>query len=558
MVKKILGFLYGEAGTINQTALLLGVFAFLSQILAFFRDRLLAHFFGASSELDVYYAAFRIPDFIFVTIASLVSLSVLVPFIVEKENANSEELKSFLGDIFSFFTLIITVTCSVVFFLMPWLVSIFFRGLNAADLDSVTLISRLLLLSPIFLGFSNLLGSITQAHNRFVLYAIAPLLYNMGIILGIFFTAEKLGIVGVAIGVVAGAFMHVAVQAPFVIKEGLWPSFSFRFNTKSIIRVVKISLPRTLTLSMSSVVLILLLSFASYLSTGSISILSFSINLQSVPLSIIGVSYSLAAFPTLSRRFQEKNLSAFLEQIQISARFIIFWSVLVTALIIILSSQIVRVVLGTGLFDLNATRLTSVSLSIFVFSSVFQSLLLLFMRGFYSAGYTRAPLIINLFSTFLTIILGLAFTRLFEFYEHFKTNFISLLGVEGVEGSAVLMLPLAYSVGMIVNCIILWAYFEKEFNGFTQGIYKTLIQSFFASLALGFTSYSSLGPLGRIFDTSTTLGLFSQGLFAGLAGILMALLILIVFRSPELYLVRDSLTERFWKRGVIATDPEIV
>ena len=84
MVRKILGFLYRETNTINQAALLLGLFAFLSQVLAFLRDRLLAHIFGAGSELDIYYAAFRIPDLIFVAAASVVSLSVLIPFIIEE------------------------------------------------------------------------------------------------------------------------------------------------------------------------------------------------------------------------------------------------------------------------------------------------------------------------------------------------------------------------------------------------------------------------------------------------------------------------------------------
>src|SRR3989344_3607386 len=107
MVRKIFGFLHKEASSLNQAALLLGVFAFLSQVLAFLRDRLFAHIFGASETLDIYYAAFRIPDFIFVTVASIVSLSVLVPFIIEKEAENSEVLRDFMDNIFSFFSVLI-------------------------------------------------------------------------------------------------------------------------------------------------------------------------------------------------------------------------------------------------------------------------------------------------------------------------------------------------------------------------------------------------------------------------------------------------------------------
>ncbi|MFZ2763804.1 MAG: lipid II flippase MurJ, partial [Minisyncoccia bacterium] len=216
MVRKIFGFLYKKTETLNQAALLLGLFAFLSQVLAFLRDRLLAHIFGASSELDIYYAAFRVPDFIFVTVASVVSLSVLIPFIIEKESEGVEKLLKFIDNIFSFFSILIVTVSGLAFFLMPWISDLLFKGLSTEALNEVVFISRILLLSPIILGFSNLFGSLTQAYSRFTIYALAPILYNAGIIIGIIFLAEKMGVVGVAIGVVLGASLHALVQVPFV------------------------------------------------------------------------------------------------------------------------------------------------------------------------------------------------------------------------------------------------------------------------------------------------------------------------------------------------------
>ena len=558
MVRKILGFLYGESGSLNQAAFLLGSFAFLSQILAFLRDRLLAHIFGAGAQLDIYYAAFRIPDLIFVTAASLVSLSVLVPFIIERETRGREDLKDFLNTIFSFFMILILSISLLAYFIMPSLNSALFRGLNSQALENVTSLSRLLLLSPILLGFSNLLGSVTQAYNRFTLYALAPLLYNTGIIFGIIFLTDQLGIQGVALGVVAGAFLHMAVQAPFVLKERLWPKFSLRLDSAVISRVIRISLPRTLTLSMSAIVLVLLVSFASLLSPGSISVLSFSINLQSVPLSIIGVSYSLAAFPTLSRRFQENNLKAFIEQMQTSSRFIIFWSLPITALLIVERAQIVRVLLGTGLFDWGATRLTAAALALFVVSSVFQSLLLLFMRGFYSAGFTKKPFLINLISTALTAVSAYLLIRLFQWSDNFRSWIALILKVENVEGAAVLMLPLAFSLGTIFNCVLLWFAFEKEFTGFSRGVSRTFFQSLCASLVMGLVAYLGLNFLAPFFDTGTLVGLFLQGLLSGVLATISGIAVLIFFKSTELGEVLDALRDRFWKTEVIATDPEIV
>src|SRR3989344_6041430 len=165
MVRKLFGFLYKETNTLNQAALLLGLFAFLSQILAFLRDRLLAHIFGASVELDIYYAAFRIPDFLFVLAASVVSLSVLIPFIIEKEALGREDLRHFIDNVFSFFFVLMIVISVSTFFALPFLSSVIFKGFSNEAIAEVVFISRILLLSPIILGFSNLLGSLTQAYN---------------------------------------------------------------------------------------------------------------------------------------------------------------------------------------------------------------------------------------------------------------------------------------------------------------------------------------------------------------------------------------------------------
>ena len=567
MVRKIFGFFDGsldrKINSLNQAALLLGSFAFLSQFLAFLRDRLLAHIFGVGPELDIYYAAFRIPDFIFVTVASVVSLSVLVPFIIEKAAIDKGEedrrtLRTFIDAIFSFFTLLILTVSVVTYFFLPALSEMLFKGLAPEAMEQVVFLSRILLLSPVVLGFSNLFGSITQAYQRFTLYALAPLLYNAGIIIGIISLTEKLGIVGVAVGVAVGALLHVLVQLPFIFKEGLLPRFRSSFDWQIISKVVAISIPRTLTLSMSSLVLIFLVAFASRMETGSITILSFSINLQSLPLSLIGVSYSLAAFPTLSRYFQEKNLKAFLEQMQTSTRFIIFWSLPLTALLIILRAQVVRVLLGTGLFDWEATRLTAAAVALFVVSSMFQSLLLLFMRGFYSAGATMKPFVINLIASIFLIVSTYAFVEVFYSAESFRYFVSALLKVEDVPGSVVLMLPLGFSIGIIANVIMLWIAFEREFKGFSQGVMRTLFVSVSASVIMGGVAYVGLNLMSRLIVTDTLVGVFSQGFIAGVGALVAGVLVLILLRSRELEEIWRSIRGRFWKANVIATDPEIV
>ncbi|MEK7186761.1 MAG: lipid II flippase MurJ [Patescibacteria group bacterium] len=557
MVKGLIRFLHRETTGLHEAAYLLGFFAVLSQILAFLRDRLLAHIFGASSSLDIYYAAFRIPDFIFVTAASVVSISVLVPFIIEKEKSGKDEVKKFIDSVFSYFSVFIIGACAVTFFLIPELSEKLFPGFSPEMLEKVILVSRIMLLSPVALGFSNLLGSLTQAYNRFAIYALAPLLYNVGIILGIVLFGKNIGVVGVAIGVVLGASLHALVQVPFIAKEGLLPN-RFRFNFAPIKRVMLLSLPRTLSLSTNQIAIISLVSFASLMAAGSVSVLSFSINLQSVPLTIVGVSYSLAAFPTLSRFFTEGNREAFVEQMAATARHIIFWTLPLTALFVVLRAQIVRVLLGTGRFDWTDTRLTAAALAIFVVSSVFQCLLLAFMRAFYAAGHTKKPFYINFFSAIFLILSTYLLIKVFYWSPGFQYFFTELLKVGGLAGAVVLMLPLGYSLGTIINGLAHWYSFEKEFGNFTRKISRTIFESFGTSVIMGAAAYIGLVLFAPVFNTSSLIGIFLQGFVAGALAIFVGIAILYALGSKELSETWKAIHRKFWKAEVVASDPEIV
>ncbi|MBX4181367.1 hypothetical protein KW807_00690 [Candidatus Parcubacteria bacterium] len=558
MVRKIINFFYRETSSLNQAAFLLGLLSLISQIVGFLRDRLLAHIFGVGSELDIYYAAFRIPDFLFVTVASIVSLSVLIPFIIDKDAQGKEELKKFINSIFTFFSLLMIVVAVATYFLMPQFSSILFKGFDPEELSKVIFISRLLLLSPIILGLSNLFGSLTQAYNRFLIYAFAPILYNAGIVLGILLLSHTYGIMGAVIGVIGGAVLHLLIQVPLVWQIGLLPKLSYHPDWQLVKRVVRISLPRTLTLSMSSITFVFLIAMAARMSDGSVSIISLSNNLQTISLSMIGVSYSLAAFPTLTRKFQEKNIPGFLEQMQITSRFIIFWSLPFTALMVVLRAQIVRVLLGSGQFDWSATRLTAASVALFVISTVFQSLILLFMRGFYSAGFTKKPFIINFISTIILILITYGLVDYFYLSQSFRFFISSLLKVEDLSKSVVLMLPLGFSIGTVINGLWLWYSFEREFKGFSKHVLRTLFEGVSASFIMGVGSYVGLIFFAPIFNLETLPGIFLQGLCAGTLGIVLGVGVMVLLGSQEVQAVRSTLKAKFWKTKVIATQPEIV
>ncbi len=557
-MEKILRIFSKEYGNINQAAFLLGLFAFLSQILGLFRDRSMAHFIGPSPTLDAYYAAFRIPDLIFISIASLASITVIIPFLVSRMDGEkvTEKAHKYLNDIFTAFFIMIVSVAVLAFLLMPYLIFFIAPGFAPELQDKVIILSRIMLLSPIFMGLSNLFGTVTQLFRRFFIYSLSPIFYNIGIIIGVIFLYPIFGIYGVAMGVALGALMHCGVQIVASHSLGFTPKFSSKINFTDVKEAALMSLPRTLGLAFNNIALICIVALASFLPGGSISIFNFSFNLQSVPLNIIGISYSVAAFPTLARSFSAGRSDEFKKSLQSTARAIVFWSLPVIFLFVIVRAQIVRVILGSGSFSWENTRLVAASLALFSISVVAQSLITLLSRAYYAAGNTKRPLTINLICSLFIIVLSYVLIHVFQNVPMFRYFIESLLKVTDIPGTTVLMLPLAYSLGTILNAILQWFFVRRDFMKGESFITKTFFQSLGASFFLGLVSYSSLNILSPIFGTTTFLGVFLQGFISGILGIISAIIILYLLGSEELKDVFIALKTKFWYAKTIVPPQE--
>jgi len=558
MKKLLLKIFSKEFTNMNQAALLLGFFTLLSQILALFRDRSLAHFIGPGAVLDTYYAAFRVPDLIFISIASLASITVLIPFIVAKMNGEevTKEAKKFLNDIFTVFFIALVLVALVAFFLMPHLVFFIAPGFTRAMQMKVVWMSRIMLLSPIFMGLSNLFGTVTQLFRKFFIFSLSPVFYNLGIIFGVMVLYPFFGIYGLAMGVALGAFMHMLIQVIASLVCGLSPRFSFSIDFKDIKKAILISFPRTLGLAMNSISLIVIIALASFLKSGSISIFNFSYNLQTVPLNIIGVSYAVAAFPTMAKSFTTGKIDEFKKHLKMAARQIIFWSLPITFLFIVLRAQIVRVLLGSGAFSWQDTRLAAASLAIFSFSILAQSMIGLLSRSYYAGGKTTRPLTVNAICSVFIMILSPILIHCFNVFPFFRYFIESLLKVTDIPGTAILMLPLAYSIGTILNFVLHWVFVKKDFLKNEPFIAKSFFQSLGASFFIGFVAYLSLNILSPIFGTTTFLGVFLQGFISGIFGILAGVLTLYLLKNEELKDLIQTLKTKFWHAKVIAPAQE--
>lgn len=558
MVKRFFHMFNKEVSGLHQAAYLLGLFAVLSQTLALFRDRILASLFGASQTLDIYYAAFRVPDIVFATVASLVSVSVVIPFLVERMDRNEVEAKRFIGNIFSFYMVLMCVVCAVLFFATPAFTRLLFPRISATSFyGDLVAMTRILLLSPFFLGLSNLFASITQVHKRFFVYAIAPVMYNVGIMFGILVLYPLFGLVGLAVGVASGAFLHMLIQVPSIMNSGFFPRMTFPIDFTSIRKIIFVSLPRTITVSSNELTELFLISFASFLIPGSISVFNFSFNLQSVPFSIIGVSYSLAAFPMLTRLFSKGDQVQFLDHMVTSSKHIIFWSIPVSILFIVLRAQIVRTILGAGVFNWESTRLTAAALALFTVSLLAQNLTTLFVRSYYARGKTKPPLVMNVISAIFIVCVSYILVVFFREVALFRDFIEAMLKVAGIPGTIVLMLPLGYSMGTLINMAVHWYAFEQEYPSYSPSVLRTLFQTFGSSLVMGYVAYQALGFFAEVFNLNTLAGIFLQGLISGLIGILAWVVTLILLDSRELKDVWGTLHKRIWKAKVVVSDPAL-
>ncbi len=547
MVKRVFNFVYKEVRGLHQAAYVLALFAFASQLLAIVRDRLLAHTFGAGTELDLYYAAFRIPDLLFVLFASALSVFVLLPFVTQ--SSESEDNKSgakVLSQMFTLFLIAYAVLAGILALSVPVYVDNLFPGLTDST-GELTLMIRILLLQPLLLGISSLFGVVTQMNHRFVLYAISPLLYNIGIIIGVVFLYPIFDLIGLAYGVLLGALGHMLVQLPYIIGSSFKFGLTFKFDWSLIKRILAVAIPRALTLSTNQLVMLVLVSMATLMTVGSVAVFQFASNLQSFTLAIIGDSYSIAAFPTLSSLFAKQDSNGFNLQLVTAFRHIIFWSVPIIAMVIVLRAQIVRVLLGSGEFDWSDTRLTAAVLAVFVLSLAAQAILLLLTRAFYACGKTLAPLLIAIFSGSVTVAMAFWLQNLYLNSPSLQELVESTLRLSSIAGSEVLVLVTAFVIGQFLQLTLMMVMSVKIFGINYGPLGRLLSQSIVAALVGGAVAYGTLYFIVDGINQDTFLGILLQGFVAGLVGMIVVGIVYYLFRSQELMEIIKSFRSKIIK-----------
>jgi putative peptidoglycan lipid II flippase len=448
-------FINHQTKNINLASLILILSALVSRALGVVRNWLLASNFGAGSDLDIYFAAFKIPDFIYqILILGGITVAFL-PLFSEYYSQNKNSAWEFVSNTLNIFFLLLVSLGIASFILSPLLVGLVAPGFDATQVQKTVLLTRIMLLSPVFFGLSSFFSGILQYFNRFLAYSLTPIFYNLGIIFGILFFAPKFGVLGVALGVVLGAFLHFLIQIPSAINAGFSYKPIFNLKDGKIKKAFLLMAPRVLGISAQQINLFVITAIASTLSVGSISIFNFANDIQHFPVGVVGASFAVAVFPLLSKTWAKSDKERFVKNFYFTLRKILYLIIPISTLIFVLRNQIVKLLLEHGLFSDLASELTAASLGVFCFGIFSAALIPLVYRAFFALKDTKSPTIIAIFAMALNVLLSFFLVKILDpqstsFFAALLKNLLkSIFSLQGVSDFSILGLPLAVSISTI-------------------------------------------------------------------------------------------------------------
>lgn len=510
---------YKINNTVMGGALIIAFFSFLSKVFGLIRERLIAGNFGAGQVSDIYYSAFRLPDLIFNTLVLGALTSAFIPVFQKIWFKDKQEGLKLANSVLNLFLLFIGLLTILAIIFAGEIMPLITPGFSDTMQTQNIALTRIMLLAVILFVASNIIGGILNSWKRFFSFSLAASFYNIGIILGIVWFYPRLGMPGLAWGVFLGAAMHLVIQLPEVYKHGYRYQFVLKWS-KDLKRILALMVPRTMGLAASQLNLVIITIIASTLASGSIAIFNLANNLASLPISLFAVSLAVAVFPTFTEAASQENHQLFAHNFSISLRQILYLLIPISAFIVILRAQIVRVILGTGSFTWEDTYYTAQVLGFFALSIFAQGLIPLLARSFYAFEDTKTPTAVSIFCVVLNIVLSWILAEPF-----------------GIIG-----LALGFSISSITNMLILYAILHWRIPHLNeQKILSSLGKIALGTVVSGAFVYASLDFLAGIVNMRTFWGIFTQGVASGLLGLLVYVILSILLKMEEVSIIRRML-----------------
>ena len=529
--------------TIFSAALIIMVMIAASRFLGLIRNRVLANFFSVD-ELAIYFAAFRIPEVIFEILVFGTFSSAFIPTFTSYLSQKKKEEAWYTAAVsLNFAFLIFLVFAIFIFILAPLLYRLIAPGFELEQTMLIAALARILLIAQGFFVLSYFLTSVLESMQRFLVPALAPLLYNLGIILGAVFFTPILGIYAPIMGAVIGAFLHFLIQIPLALKLGFRPKFSLNFHHRGVREIGRLALPRVVELSFLQLGKMGELFLASLVSTAAFTYYTFANSISLLPIGLFGTSIAKAALPTLSYQTAKKEFKQFSETLIGLINQILFFVLPCAIFLAVLRIPVVRLVFGTSRFSWDSTVQTGWTLSAFALGIVTQALIYPLTRAFWALHNTKTPVKISIGMILSEIILGGLLIIVFKM--------------------PIWSLALAFSLASFGQMVILFTLLIRFVPNFDwQKIMKTSLKIIAAAFSSGALMFFLLKVLDRsawdkrlsflrwvglklptsfeyfVLDTHYTFNLILLTVFVALVGFLSYLFLSWLFRVEEVAILK--------------------
>lgn len=488
-------------------------FFVLSRVLGLVREVAISYQFGTSAELDAYIAAFRIPDLLFNLVAGGALASAFIPpfskLLTDGDVRGSWRLAS---QVINLVFVIVAALCIVAAIfaepLVRWTVG---YGFAPPEQALTAALMRLMLVTPAVFAVSGIVMGILNAHNEFLLPAAAPAMYNLAIIFGALVLAPRFGIFGLAFGVVLGAFLHLLIQAPWLVWHRMQYTARLGIHDAGVRHVIKLVIPRTIGIAAVQLNFLVNTILASTLVTGSLAALNYAFLLILLPIGVIAQSIATVLFPLFARQFALNDLNGLRRAFSIGFRVTLFLAVPATIGLVMLARPMIQILFQRGAFTAESTDMTLLALQMFAIGLFAHAGLETITRAFYAMHDTATPVRIGIAAVALNI-------------------FLSLLLMQPLKQGG---LALANSIATILEMAILLYLLRPRLHGvdghtLARSAAKMFVGAVSMALAIGLYE---LTPLA-----ANPLALLVGGIVVGGAAYFLTMLIL---RSDEIRLAMD-------------------
>jgi putative peptidoglycan lipid II flippase len=404
-----------EKRHIAKAAGLMSVATFISRVLGYVRDMVLAFFFGATGLSDTFFVSFRIPNLLRELFAEGSMSAAVIPVLSEYGSKDPIEANRIVRIAFTLIVIVVGIVTILGIVFAPFIVSIIAPGfINYPDKFTLTVhLTRIMFPFLLFISLAALVMGALNTRKKFFIPAFAPAMLNIAIITTVFILYRHLEspITAVAIGTVLGGFLQFAIQTPAFFKSGYKIKPDFNFKYPGVKKILMLILPATLGMAVSQINIVVSNILASFLSGGSITYLFYSMRLTQFPIGIFGVAMGMAVLPTLSEHAAKGDFDKLREDFSFALRLLFFISIPAMAGLIALREPIVNILFQRGKFDYVATVGTSQALLFYSMGIWAVVGVRVITASFYSMQDTRTPVKVAVVALTANVILSIMLMR---------------------------------------------------------------------------------------------------------------------------------------------------